>query len=87
MKQYKTFILALVLVGTLFSSFHYHEDGHAGEDCQVCILEHNLMGADLTSSTSLEKVQFYFDIPSYTSPLLTYTTYKDKLSRAPPSVS
>jgi len=87
MRQYRTFILALLLIGTLFSSLHFHEDGHVDEDCQVCILEHNFMGADLERSTSLEKVQLYFDVPSYTSLLLTQTNYKDADSRAPPSFS
>ena len=87
MKQYQIFILALVFVGTLFSNFHFHEDGHEGEDCQICILEHNMVGSDLTSSASVEKVELYFETPSYTSPLFNHKTHNDSLSRAPPSIS
>ena len=87
MKHYQKFILALAFIGTLFSNFHYHEDGHESEDCQICILEHNMVSSDLTSSTSIEKVELYFETPLYTSLLFKYKTEKDSLSRAPPSIS
>jgi hypothetical protein len=87
MKQYQIFILALVFVGTLFSTFHVHEDAHESEDCQICILQHNMVGSDITSSTDIDKVELYFETPSYTRPSFTQKTYNYSLSRAPPSIS
>ena len=87
MKQYQRFILALVFVGTLFSSFHYHADIHESENCQVCILQNNIVGADLSSLPNLQSLELYFERPTYLISLCADTVNKDFNSRAPPSFS
>jgi len=87
MKRYQTFIIALAFVATLLSSFHVHDDGHASEDCQVCILQHNVASGDIPQTIYLDSVDLYFEEPSYTSNSLTDKTCKSFNSRAPPSFS
>lgn len=88
MKQYQQFILALVFIGTLLSSFHYHEDGHTSEECQVCIVEHNLVGADPVDSTSLQELACPCDkLDDLSGTLVTQGVPKNRLSRAPPFYS
>ena len=87
-KKYQLFILALVLIGTLLSSFHYHDDVHVAEDCQVCIIQHGLAGADIPDPVALQELIVFFLIP-----LLGRQTYfslkliRSCPSRAPPSFS
>ncbi|MDF1880183.1 hypothetical protein JHD50_02505 [Sulfurimonas sp. MAG313] len=85
MKRYQFFILTLAFVATLLSSFHVHDNGHVNEDCQVCILQHNIASADIIDFTALTKRDVYFDAPVYTSTLTFLKTYTSFNSRAPPS--
>lgn len=87
MKKYQIFILALVFVGTLLSSFHYHADINEHDDCQVCVLQNNLVSADLSSSIELDKVALYFETSAYSTSLDTSPVHKNFNSRAPPSFS
>ena len=79
-KKYQLFILALVFVGTLLSSFHYHEDMHTAEDCPVCIIQHVFAIADIPEHFILAEMAF-LQIQSFVSlkPILDFP------SRAPPS--
>ena len=85
MKRYQSVILAFVFISTLFSSFHYHDDGHTSEDCQVCVLQHNLSSADLNYEEPLVKVEVSFEVPLYIASLRSAKTLKSFNSRAPPS--
>ncbi len=87
-KKYQLIISALILVGTLLSSFHYHNDVHADEDCSVCIIQHIFAIADIPDSVTLQELIVFLLIP-----LLGLQRYFSlKLishypSRAPPSFS
>jgi len=87
-KKYQLFMLALVFVGTLLSSFHYHEDMHADEDCQVCIIQQVFAVADIPDLVTLQELIVFFLIP-----ILGRQTYfslrliRSCPSRAPPSFS
>jgi len=42
MKKYRFLLLGLIVIGTLLSSFHYHNDLTSADKCSVCVLKHNL---------------------------------------------
>lgn len=87
-KKHQLFILALVFVGTLLSSFHYHDDMHAEEDCSVCIIQQVFSVADIPEPVTLQELIVFLLIP-----LLGRQTYfslkliRSCPSRAPPSFS
>jgi hypothetical protein len=82
------FIIALVLVGNLLGSFHVHEDGHSHEDCQVCVIAHNLVGSDPVELKLVDEfIHPSSQVESLTTQLFTQFQVEDGLSRAPPSFS
>ncbi len=88
MKQYKLLLLALILVGTLLSSFHHHDDGHLNENCLTCIVGSFFSDGSLPSTSLFEGITLLFLIPLlhrsvYISTLATRTCS----SRAPPPFS
>lgn len=88
MKQYQQFILALVFIGTLLSSFHHHGDGHVSEECQVCVVQQNLIGTDPVEYSFIEKVTCPCDkIDDLCGVLIPQELSKERLSRAPPFYS
>ncbi len=87
MKFYRHFILALIVVGTLLSSFHQHSDGHVSDECQVCIIQHNLSSADIAHPFVLEAIECCFTAPQYVQETYVSKVFKYTLSRAPPSFS
>ena len=85
-KKYQLLISALVLVGALLSSFHYHDDSHMDEDCSICIIQHIFAIADVPDTISLQELIVFLLIPllgqqKYFS-LKLIANYP---SRAPPS--
>ena len=88
MKNYKLFLLGLIVIGTLLGSFHHHKDGLSSSDCQVCIVQHSLdISADVDTYT-LEELDSYFDTHvSHENSYNTRLTHSNTLSRAPPSFS
>jgi len=88
MKNYKLFLLGIIVIGTLLGSFHHHDDGLSSSDCQVCIVQHSLnISADVEIYT-LEDIDTYFDTHivfanAYTQALV----YSNTFSRAPPFFS
>ncbi len=85
-KKYQLFILALVLVGTLLSSFHYHDDMQTAEDCPVCIIQHIFAAADIPDVISLQELIVFFLVSLLGRQ--TYFSFKcivNAPSRAPPS--
>lgn len=84
----KHFIIALVLVGNLLGSFHVHEHGQVNEDCQVCVIQHNLVGSDPVELKLVDEFICPCDkVEALTTQLFTQYQVKDGLSRAPPSFS
>ena len=85
-KKYQLFILALVFIGTLLSSFHYHDDMQMDDNCSVCIIKHIIAIADIPELFSLQELIVFLLIP-----LLGRQTYfslkliRSYPSRAPPS--
>ena len=88
MKNYKLFLLGLIVIGTLLGSFHHHDDGLTSDDCQVCIVQHNLDVSADVNIYSLEAINTYFwaTVPHENS-YKTKFTYANTLSRAPPLFS
>lgn len=87
-KKYQLFILALVFVGTLLSSFHYHEDMQTAEDCPVCIIQNVFAGADIPEQFILAEIAFFFLLPLLQrQTCLTLKPILDFPSRAPPPFS
>jgi len=88
MKNYKLFILGLIVIGSLLGSFHHHDDGRTSSDCQICIVQHSLdISADVETYT-LEEIDTYLD--THISEANAYTkalVYSNTLSRAPPLFS
>lgn len=87
-KKHQLFILALVFVGTLLSSFHYHDDMHAEEDCQVCIIQQVFAVADIPESVTLQELIVFLLIPILGR--INFVSLKlnpNYPSRAPPSFS
>lgn len=88
MRRYRLLFLALLLVGTLLSSFHHHDNGSVDENCFVCIVQHVLSDGNLNEAFALEAIVFFFFIP-----LLRKSVYISTLamrtyaSRAPPLFS
>ena len=85
-KKYQLFILALVFVGTLLSSFHYHDDMQTDDNCSVCIIQHVFAAADIPELFTLQELIVFVLIPllgrqSYISSKLISSCP----SRAPPS--
>lgn len=85
-KKYQLFILALVFVGTLLSSFHYHNDMQAAADCPVCVIQNVFAVADIPDVFTLQELTLFFLVPvlgrqRYSS-LKLILSYP---SRAPPS--
>ena len=88
MKNYQKFILALVFVGTLLSSFHYHADGHSSSECQVCVLQHSIGSADIPERLCLQCLSIGYETPVGAEGIShTARIYHDSLSRAPPLFS
>jgi len=87
-RRYRLFLLALLLVGTLLSSFHHHDDGNVDENCFVCIVQHFSWDGTLGDVFTLEAVALFFLIPLLRKSvyLLREDTYTYS-SRAPPSFS
>lgn len=85
-KKYQLFLLALVFVGTLLSSFHYHDNMHTDEECPICIIQQVFAAADIPDLITLQELTVFILIP-----LLGRQVYlSSKLilsfpSRAPPS--
>ena len=85
-KKYQLFILALVFVGTLLSSFHYHEDMHTAEECSVCIIQNVFAIADIPDHFVLAEISFFFLLPLLRRQ--RFVSLRPNLnlpSRAPPS--
>ena len=88
MKKYRLLLLSFVFIGTLLSSFHYHDDTQVDENCPACIVQNNLDNSpDVLSSQFLNcAVSYTEDIISYQS-VYTFNINLEKLSRAPPKHS
>jgi len=87
-KKYKLILIGLIVFGTLLGSFHYHDDAHLSEDCQVCIVQHLLAAADLPEIFTLAIVALFFY--SFVSPKTIHVStacFCSYPSRAPPSFS
>ena len=88
MKNYKLFLLGLIVMGTLLGSFHHHDEGLNGSECQVCLVQHHLDISSDLQSFCLEEIDTYFDTDvSHENSYNTKLTYSNTLSRAPPSFS
>ena len=84
-KKYQLFILALVFVGTLLSSFHYHDDMHAEEDCPVCIIQHVFSTADIPEPVTLQELTVFLLIPLLgRQSVCSLKLIRNYPSRAPP---
>jgi len=85
-KKYRLYILALVLVGILLSSFHYHDDIYVADDCPVCIIQHILALADIPDIYAPQELIVYLLIPLMgVQTYLTSKLIRSCPSRAPPS--
>ena len=85
-KKYQLFILALVFVGTLLSSFHYHDDMLTDDECSVCIIQQVFAAADIPELLTLQELIVFALVPIlgrqvYCSAAFIYSSP----SRAPPS--
>jgi len=87
-KKYQLFILALVFVGTLLSSFHHHDDMQSEEDCPVCIVQQVFSVADIPESVTLQELTVFLLVPLLgRQTYLSFTRIVSAPSRAPPSFS
>ncbi len=87
-KKYQLFILALVFVGTILSSFHHHDDMLVDEDCQVCIIQHVFAAADIPDAISLQELIVFLFVPLLgRETYLSFTRIVSAPSRAPPFYS
>jgi len=85
-KKYQLLLSALVLVGTLLTSFHYHDDSHADEDCSVCIVQQVFEIADIPELITLQVLILFFFIPlTRRQHTLSLDLIHVAPSRAPPS--
>ena len=89
MKKYKLLFLSLIVMGTLFGSFHHHDDdGLSSNNCLSCLVQQHLdVSGDLDSYT-LAEIDTHINLPV----LHNYTYHAvhinpNFLSRAPPSFS
>jgi len=87
MKRYQLFFVSLLFVATLFSSFHVHADGHVSEDCQICILQHNLASADVLDFSTLEEVVSFYEPLADANTFVSIQSVQNFHSRAPPLFS
>ena len=88
MKKYRLLLLSLVFIGTLLSSFHYHNNTLVDENCPSCIVKNNLDSSpDAIVTPFLDyDVLVYADIIS--SKLVYFLHINlSTLSRAPPKYS
>ncbi len=85
-KKYQLFILALVFVGTLLSSFHYHDDMQTAEDCPVCIIQNVFGVGDIPEPVTLQELIVFFLIPIFgRQTCFSLKLIRSYPSRAPPS--
>ena len=88
MRRYRLLLLALLLVGTLLSSFHHHADGNVDENCFVCIVQNFFSAADVPDILSLESITLFFLIPLlHKSVYISTLAMRTYASRAPPLFS
>ena len=88
MKNYKLFLLGLIVIGTLLGSFHHHENGLTSSDCQVCIVQHSLDISTDVDTYALEEIDSYFTTHvSHENSYNVRLTHSNTRSRAPPSFS
>lgn len=88
MRRYRLLLLALLLVGTLLSSFHHHDNGNVDENCFVCIVQSVFSAADVPDIFSLEAITLFFLIPLlHKSVYISAPFMRSYSSRAPPSFS
>lgn len=52
-KRLSTFFIALLLLSTLVTAFHHHDDGADHPDCPICITHHQQSTAELPSSACI----------------------------------
>lgn len=87
-KKHQLFLLACILAGILLSSFHYHDNLHASDDCPVCIIQHILTAADIPDPVVLQELIAFVLISLSGLPVyLTSKALHHYPSRAPPSFS
>ena len=87
-KKYKLLLIGLIVIGTLLGSFHYHDDVHVSEDCQICIVQHLLSSADIPEVFSLALVSvFFYKFVSPRTIHISTACFYSYPSRAPPSFS
>ena len=88
MRRYRLLLLGLLLIGTLLSSFHYHDDGNVDENCFVCIVQSVFSAADVPDIFSLEAITLFFLIPLlHKSVYISTLAMRTYSSRAPPLFS
>jgi len=87
-RRYRLLLLALLLVGTLLSSFHHHDDWNVDENCFVCIVQSVFSAADVPDIFSLEALTLFFLIPLvHKSVYISTLAMRTYSSRAPPLFS
>ena len=87
-KKYKLLLIGLIVFGTLLGSFHYHDDAHISEDCQICIFQNILSIADLPEVFTLALISlFFYKFVLPRTVHISSACFCSYPSRAPPSFS
>ena len=86
MKKYFTVIFVLA---TLASVLHHHNDVRVHNDCQICIIQSNILNGDIPSDTlCLSKIEISSEaVSTELKTLYIWQTYKKLQTRAPPKFS
>jgi len=88
MKKYRLLLLSFVFVGTLLSSFHYHENVALDDNCPVCLVQNNFNSSADVIAIPLDVCKISYDIDIINNETkYTYNLISNKLSRAPPKIS
>ena len=88
MKKYRLLLLSFVFLGTLLSSFHYHNDGMVDDTCPICIVQNHFdSSADIVLLPLDDSKISYEQIIVNNEKSYTFTLTLNTLSRAPPKYS
>jgi hypothetical protein len=88
MKKYRLLLFSFIFLGTLLSSFHYHNDIMVDENCPVCTIQNNFdSSADIVLlSLDTSKLSYEQNIANNEN-IYTFILVLNTLSRAPPKFS
>jgi hypothetical protein len=85
-KRFATFFICLLLLSTLVSAFHHHDDGADHPDCSICVANHQQSDSGHASPST--EIQIQLEETVYARPVIAVIAqarFASANNRAPPA--